>query len=560
MAVARATLRTLGACALSCMPALLHAQSSNVAADARLAGLAEYVERVRAEWQVPGAAVGVIVDGEVAYAHGSGAREIGKAPAVDERTLFQIGSLTKAVTATALGLLVQEGRIGWDDPVVRHLPTFRLPDPVVTKLVTVRDLVAHRTGYEGGAPVVRPMSAADVLRGAEHSKSVVPFRDSVLYSNSMYSIAGEVVATASGMSWAEFVQRRLLDPLRMGASGASVDLMGIWPDERLAPSMYGQAPAGRAGIEDAAGRNVAMPHYHTGQGVRALPWQVSLKGGGAAGSMVSNLEDLLSWARFNLGDGTAASGAKLLEAASLEALHRPQHLIRDPVSGAHRALAALAGRGAPATSPEAYAMGWFCHTYHGLRVLSHGGALLGGMSVIAMVPERGIGVVVLANSYGKDGAGFFNEAVAMHALELLLGDGRYDWNAELAEIASAHDAEKREEEASLRKLRLRGTRPSLPLERYAGGYGNAQIGSVRVERVRDGLRLRLPGVFDWPLAHWHQDIFRAQIETAGAPLFPTFVRFRMSPAGQIEAFTADWVLLGDAFLRITDPAGPRREP
>jgi CubicO group peptidase (beta-lactamase class C family) len=546
MAVALRALRIVSALALAAVPPVFGAHAGT---DARFAGLGEYIERVRQEWQVPGTAVGVIVDGEVAYAQGFGAREIGKMPAVDERSLFEIGSLTKAFTATALALLVEEGRIGWDDPVVRHLPPFRLSDPAIGSLVTIRDLVAHRTGYEGGMSVVRPMTSADILREADRLKAVVPFRDEVLYSNSMYSIAGEVVAAVSGTSWAEFVQRRLLGPLGMAGSGASVDLMELWDAAHLAPSMYGQAPAGRAGIEDAPGENVAMPHYHTAAGVRALPWQISLKGGDASGSMVSNLEDVLSWTRFNLGDGITAAGARLLQPATLEELHRPQHIMRHAVSRSHEMLATLLRRVNPTTQPDAYAMGWFSQDYRGMRLLSHGGALLGGMSLIAMVPERGAGVVVLANSYGKDGSGLFNDAVAMHALDVVLGEKPYDWNGELAKIAAAREAEEHASEVALRKGRLRGTRPSLPLDRYVGEYENAQFGKVRIARAGGGLRLSLPGVLDWPLEHWHNDTFRMQISTSGVPIFPVFTRFEIDTSGRIASFDAGWVLLGDAFGR-----------
>ena len=550
MAIATAlrALRILSTIAFAGIPAALHAQGTG-GADTRLAGLGEYIERVRQEWQVPGVAVGVIADGKVVYARGFGSREIGKAAAVDERTLFEIGSLTKAFTATALALLVEEGRIGWDDPVVRHLPSFRLSNPAVANLATIRDLVAHRTGYEGGMAAVRPMTAADILREADRLQPIVPFRDEVLYSNSMYSIAGEVVAAVSGMSWAEFVQRRLLSPLGMAASGASVDLMNLWDTAHLAPSMYGQAPAGRAGIEDAPGKDVAMPHYHTTDGVRALPWQISLKGGDAAGSMVSNLEGMLAWTSFNLGNGTSAAGGKLLQPATLEELHRPQHIIRHAVSRSHEALATLFARVSPSSEPDAYAMGWFSQSYRGQRFLSHGGALLGGMSLIAMLPERDIGVVVLANSYGKDGNGLFNDAVAMHVLDALLGEKPYDWNGELAKFAAARDAQEHASDVALQKARLRGTRPSLPLDRYVGEYENAQFGKVRIERSAKGLRLRLPGVLDWPLEHWHNDTFRMQISTSGVPIFPVFTHFEIDPSGRITSFDPGWVLLGDAFVR-----------
>lgn len=524
-----------------CLFAISMAHAGDLATQrATLEALDAYIEQARREWQVPGLAVGVVQDDAVVFAKGYGVREAGKSPPLDTRSLFEIGSLTKAMTAAALALLVDAGRIGWDDRVTRYLPAFRLADPWITSEVTVRDLVANRVGFEGGTEVVVPMTGRQLLQATPSLRQGMPFRESMLYSNSLYNVAGELVAAVSGMSWAQFVEQRLFRPLRMQTSFATVDTANLWKAEHLAPSMYGQAPAGRAGIEDALHSNVAMPHWHTKQGVRALPWQISLRGGAAAGSAVSNLDDLLRWTRWHL-----STDQQLLRPATLRELHAPQALIRQSPSSSFSAIWDAVARVSPGSRPPAYALGWFYNDFRGYGYLNHGGALLGAMSLIAMIPERRIGVVVLANSYGVGGHGLLNAAVAMRIFDALLGVPAHDWSADLMPVAEQSEHEDRQAEAELQLTRLRRVPPSLPLNGYVGEYENAQIGRVRVERSGKGLSLRLPGAFDWRLEHWQGDMFRLHVTTAGAELMQFFVTFRIDSRGQVASLDPGWLLLGE---------------
>ncbi|MBL8270016.1 serine hydrolase [Steroidobacter sp.] len=510
-----------------------------------------YIQQAQQDWRVPGVAVGVIQNGAVIWSKGYGAREIGKQPRVDSGTLFEIGSLTKAMAAASLGILVDEGKLSWDDPVIEHLPSFRVADPWLSRNITVRDLVAGRSGVEGGAYAVVPMDTKQVLRTAVHVPSRGAFRDSLLYSNVMYDIAGELVAEVSGMSWGEFVERRIFQPLRMGSSRASADTAGIWDAAYLAPSMYGQAPAGRAGIENAPDANVAMPHWHTPQGLKALPWQISQTGGSAAGSVVANLDDMLKWVQFNLGDGPP-----LLRTSTLSELHTPQIFVRKSPSNSFSLVQRAIDQVSPSESTAAYAMGWFVQDYRKHRMLNHGGALLGGLSVIAMIPERDIAVVVLANSYGRDGMGLMTWAIALRALDVLLQVEPHDWSGELLNVVKRRDVESAAEQQRVEQSRLRGTRPSLPLQSYVGEYENAEFGRIRVDQVGEGLALRLPGVFDWRLEHWHNDTFRLHVSTSGVDLMQFFLTFQVDQAAKVRSFDGGWGVLGGRFV----PTVQRPEP
>lgn len=512
---------------------------------ASVAALDGYIERALRDWQVPGAAVGVIKDDTVIFAKGYGVREIGRAARVDTGSLFEIGSLTKAMTAAALAVLVDEGRLRWDDRVVDYLPQFRLADPWVSAHVTVRDLLAHRVGFEGGTEVLVPMSSREVLRASTSLRQFAPFRDTILYSNALYDIAGELVTAVSGMSWAQFVEQRLFKPLQMSDSHASVDTARLWKPEHLAPSMYGQAPAGHASIVDALHPNVTMPHWHTPQGARPVPWQISLRGGAAAGSAVANLDDLLRWTRFQLSDGRG-----VLRPATLKELQAAQILIRgDSPSSSFDTTWNAVAEVSPSREPATYALGWFRNSFRGHTYLDHGGALLGAMSAIAMIPDQRIGVVVLANSYGRGGSGLFNTAVALRIIDVLLQAPPHDWNAVFLREEREQESREFQAEARLQAARLKDLPMSLPLARYAGEYRNAQGIRVQVEQAAGSeLLLRLPGAFTWRLEHWQGDMFRMHVSTAGVDLMQFFATFHVGADGRISSFDPGWILLGDSFV------------
>ena len=217
------------------------------AAGQPLADFDAYVQLAVAEWEVTGLAVAVVKDGEVLFAKGYGIRELGSAAKVDEHTLFAIGSTTKAMTAAAIGMLVDEGKLDWDDPVTDHLPDFRLYDPFVTREITVRDLLTHRAGLPNADFLWygQDSEAADILFRMRYVEPETSLRSSFTYQNIMYAAAGEVVAELSGMSWDAFIQKRIFEPLDMNGSIATAATLDAQP-------------------------NVALPHYRVDGATRAL--------------------------------------------------------------------------------------------------------------------------------------------------------------------------------------------------------------------------------------------------------------------------------------------------
>ncbi|MDH3225305.1 MAG: beta-lactamase family protein, partial [Gemmatimonadota bacterium] len=289
-----------------------------------LDGLGLYIVESMPDWDLPGLAVAVVYGDEVVFSDGFGVKELGKNDPVDAGTRFQVGSTTKAFAAAAIGALVDDGLVGWDDPVVRHLPWFRLKDPWITAHVTIRDLLSHRSGMAAHAfPALTLFSAREVAERGRLLDGQGPFRGEYRYSNQAYGVAGLIVEAVSGMSWGDWVEGRLFGPL--GMSGSEASPYGVWDDPFVAPTFLGTAPAGLVGIEDAPDANVAMPHGVDRHGERrVLPWQ-SYDNLQAAGSVVSSATDMANWLRMHLSGGTY-EGIQVLGKSTVEEILAPQIL------------------------------------------------------------------------------------------------------------------------------------------------------------------------------------------------------------------------------------------
>lgn len=235
-----------------------------------LSALDEYVSGAMAAWNVPGLAIAVVADDAVVFSKGYGVREVGQRDPVDTGTRFAIGSTTKAIVATALGILVDEGSVEWDAPVISYLPWFRVGDPYITREMTVRDLLTHRAGFPNIDQIwVNPGLTTDqIVRRIAELQPVYSFRSGYLYQNVMYAVAGEVIEAASGMAWDEFVRTRIFEPLGMTATEATL------------AAVEGQP-------------KVAQPHTRSGDSI-CLTRNRSVDAVGPAGSIWSSVDDMAS--------------------------------------------------------------------------------------------------------------------------------------------------------------------------------------------------------------------------------------------------------------------------
>src|SRR5215813_12394898 len=323
-----------------------------------------YAANALKEWNVPGMAIAVVKDDKILLAQGFGVKKLGEPAPVDDRTLFAIGSCTKAFTAAALGMLVDEGKLKWDDPVTKFLPWFQMYDPYVTREMTVRDLLSHRSGLQTfvGAFIWyhSTYDRNEVIRRVRFLKPTSSFRSRFGYQNIMFPAAGQVVQAIAGKSWDEFVKDRIFSPLEMQDSNSSI--LALKP-----------------------GDDFAAPHNERDGKLRVIAY-CTADNIAPAGAINSSVRDLAQWIRLQLGHGTY-QGKQLLSSAASREMWSAQTTI--PVGEqAER----------QGTHFQAYGLGWFLSDYHGRKLISHGGGLDGMISQVGLMPEEHIGIVVLTNS------------------------------------------------------------------------------------------------------------------------------------------------------------------
>jgi CubicO group peptidase (beta-lactamase class C family) len=439
-----------------------------------LAGLDQYITRALPEWEVPGLAIAVIRNDSVIHARGYGVRELGGDGAVDELTLFAIASTTKAMTAAAIGMLVDEDRLDWDDRVSEHLPTYQLSDPFITHELTIRDLLTHRSGISRSDNlwIAGPFDRAEVLRRARFLPPASGFRSEYGYHNVMYIAAGELVGAVSGMTWDDFIARRIFEPLGMTRSTT------------------------RAAVVETRD-NVASSHTNVDGEVKAVPRR-NYDNIGGAGAVFSSVSDLAQWVRVHL-NGGVHDGTRLLSHTTMRELHMPQVIIR---------MDTTAERMFPNTNLRAYALGWNVQDYHGMKLVHHSGSLNWTRTQIGMVPAEGIGVVVIAN-YGSSN---LQLALMYRVIDALLGLPERDWSEEY--LAIARRARERSAAAPAAE-RIEGTQPSLGIEAYAGRYTSDLYGEVQLTVEEGRLVLSYAPDYIADLEHWHHDTFRANWRREG---------------------------------------------
>lgn len=516
MTTTRRTPTALTLAALTALALLLPTASPSAAQPAPLDGLDDYVEASMDAWDVPGLGLAVVKDDSLVYARGYGVRELGSDAAVDEHTIFAIGSSSKAFTTTSLAMLADEGELSWDDPATRHLPRLQLHDPYVTRELTVRDLVTHRSGLPRCDPLWYGTSydREEVLRRVRFCEPSWSFRSRFGYQNIMFLAAGEIVSEVSGTRWDDFVERRIFDPLGMDRSSTSVD------------SLEGMA-------------NVASPHEEIDGEVRAVPWR-NLDNVGPAGSINASVAEMSRWVRLHLGGGVFG-GDTLLSSDVVEEMHSPQTIIeREPpwsrVLGAHGHFLT-------------YGMGWFLHDHRGVKIVEHGGAIDGMRAQVAMVPEEGLGMVILTNRGGSS----LGTPLMYRIVDAYLDAEPTDWAARFKAVADSMQAEGEKEEKALRDARKQGTSPSLEPAGYAGTYADSLYGTVEVTGEGGDLALSYHA-FAADLEHWHLDTFRAEWrgESTGRGLSGSLVTFQLDARGQVASLEVPGL---GTFVRVPEEDG-----
>lgn len=466
-----------------------------------LAGLDTWIEQGRSDWQLPGMAVAVVHQDQLIYTKGFGTLGLDSELPVNEHTLFGVASTSKAMTATALGILVDEGKLQWDDKVIDHLPYFQLADDWVTQEVRIRDLLTHQVGLgriTGNRIQFMPTASREqVIRQMQHHEFEQPFRSSFVYSNVMYSVAGEVVAAVSGQSWDDFVRERLFQPLGMNRSNTSITQFA------------------------ADDSNIALPHQFIDGTVVPIARR-NFDNVGPSASVNSSVYDMAQWLRFNLGEAGVYRGQRLVSDDVMAELFTPQVV----VSRASR------------TEPvRAYSLGWYLEDYRGFATASHGGATDGFNTHITLVPELELGIIVIGNTFEN-----FRPAVTRTIIDRIAGLSAQDWHQHYFSQYQRDFAEASAARQQIEQQRQADSAASLTHEQITGRYQHDLYGSAEVQHHDNGeLRLEFwdDAVSVLTLEHWQGDTYRAHWHNKAQR--EKFVHFAMNDLGQLE-LQVEWTL------------------
>lgn len=449
------------------------AQSQEVDYKTLVKDIEVYIENARTSWEVPGAAIGIVKDNNILLAKGFGTIKKDSKKKVDENTLFGIASNTKAFTSAGIALLVDEGKLNWDDRVVDYLPYFKLYDPYVTQNMTVRDLLCHRSGLKTFSGDLlwygTNYSREEVVRKASGLKPTYDFRTEFGYSNILYLAAGLVIEEVSGMTYDDFIKERFFESLEMNRSNTSI-----------------------TAFED--DKNVASPHITFEDEVLAIDY-VNWDNVAPAGSINSSIADMLNWMNMHLNNGIYQSDT-IISGKQHAEMWKPQTI---------QEISLWEQQIYPSIHFMTYALGWETFNYHGRKIVTHNGGLDGMISQVVLIPEENLGFVILTNSSSS-----LTYVLMYYMLDVLLNEFDNDYSEILLEYKAdvkAYDAEMKAKEE---EERVKNTQMSFELEKYTGSYVDDMYGEVLIELKEGKLHINLlpTDIYEGTLSHWHYDVFK----------------------------------------------------
>ncbi len=481
------------------------------ASDERLEGLDGTVKSVMDMLSIPGLSVAIVSGDEVLLTRGYGVRELSNDDAVDEHTLFALGSVSKAFTATALGLLVDDGAIDWDDPLASHITEFRVADPYISLNLTIRDALSHRTGLNpaNGLMMANTQIGRDgILKRLAHLEPVLPFRTTFLYNNLMYIAVSEVIPRVTDESWEDLIRVRIFEPLGMNESVAN-SATEILPE------------------------NLARPHARIDAAIRAVPY-FDMTTAAPAGGILSNAVDMAQWCQAQLNDGQI-DGRQQVPTGVIPTTHEPV------IHAASRATSEFDH----GLQFSFYAMGWSKRDYHGRTMVSHDGGIDGMSAFVSMLPEEDTCVVTLSNlSPAADPhLGLYGIHNWIH--DRLIGDEDRNWVSHLDTTMADLKSSRAEQQEQIQAQQAEQTTPSRPLREYVGIFRHPLQGDIVITLDSGELRLLYGETFKAKLEHWHFDTFHAHWDQPGQPPVP--IQFQLDTTGQVANID-----VGDRFRRVNE--------
>ena len=482
------------------------------------AGFQHRAEAARRDIGVPGMAIAIVENDKVTFTKGFGSKALGQSDAVDADTIFPTGSTGKAFTVAALGILVDRGQINWDDKVTDRLPGFQMYDPWVTREMTIRDLLVHRSGLGLGAGdllfVPRTnLSRAESVRRLRYLKPATSFRSGFAYDNVLYMVAGQLIESVTGQTWEKFTAEQVLKPAGMLHSTSDEDarfatVNRAQPHARMNGGMRGAGDQERLNERDELGRNAAP-----------------------AGGLSVSANDMARWLLIQLDAGKLpvtdrqpVSVGRLFSAAAHEQMWTP--LVLQPIEERPEALKPIQPRF------STYALGWDVEDYRGAKIVWHGGSVFGFLTAVVLIPDKHVGFSIEINS--EDGE--IIRGLMCELLDHYLGLPGTDWTArfkaeKLRKIAEALSALKTQ------TAKPAGVGPSLPVERYAGTYADPWYGNIEVTAAGGKLRIDFKSTPDMggTLEHWQYDSFITRFDDK--TIEPAYVTFGLNSDGKVDRVT-----------------------
>lgn len=480
---------------LSCFITLNYSSAQNIQVDS----LDIFINQLIKDFDVPGLSIGIVKDNSVIYSKGFGTKEIKTDNAVNKNTLFAIGSISKSFTALSLGILVDEGKINWDDKVVNYLPYFEMYDPYVTANFTIRDLLTHRSGLKdvsGGTLWYHSdLSRIDIIKNFKHLEPVSGFRDKPAYQNIMYMAAGEIVRKVAGQEWDSFLKERVFNKLKMSNSTSI------------------------SSVRESS-KNLAQPHIWNENYDKVSIKQEKMDNLAAAGSIYSTANEMNNYMRLLLNDGVFEQNT-IVSKEVLNEIFTPQTLypIRNPPFG---------------NEFSSYGFGWWLTPIDGHKVIEHSGGVDGMSANLFMVKDLNIGVVILTNSSNEPSTFLLSAKI----MEMIFNDDSFDiYDSVKSNRNKRLDSNKN---TPVEKKKIKDTRPSLATELYAGVYRDKMYGKINIKQLSEKeleIEFSHSTIFKGKLKHWHFDTYQIDWHDIRVP--NGYLTFNFNSDREIIGFDID---------------------
>lgn len=463
------------------------------------------------DWKIPGLIAVVIEGDKVLFNKVYGVKNLKTMEPVDQYTLFNMGSTTKAIICIALGILVDQGKLDWKDNVRKHLPSFQLSDPYITEEARIQDLLTHNLGIANADLLwtIDSVSTKKTISRFKYAKKRYPLRGGYEYNNLMYAVAGEVIAAISGMHWTTFVDKNILEPLEMNHT------------KTMASELFG-------------GGNYVTPYLNDIEdGITQVNYNLSDQIG-AAGMIWSCANDIQNYLKFLTNDGIYKS-RRILSEETFNYLFKPHAII--PSAGFYPTQ--------NLTKPNwiTYGLGWFQHDYRGMKLDFHTGSIEGLIAIAGILHDKNMAVYVFANMDHAE----LRHAIMYKAFDLYaFDDNTSNWHEEVYSLYNGFRDEAIIANKKQQDSRIPNTSPTLELEAYAGVYSHEMLGNINVSVNKDKLELNANDFFKLNTSHWHFDTF--QSDKNNRYKMRVLFNFKINSSGEVD----ELIFLGNSFVKTAD--------